>query len=104
MFLNKGTEHICCFLKVSLRQKSFVAQFTFIFEDGGDDPGLGCRATDAVVARALPEFATRKVVNSNDRYALQVSVVTYHDHAENWMSGSFPDALGHPGSCRLIHN
>ena len=76
----------------------------FTFKSGGDDPGLGCRATDAVVARALPEFATRKVVNSNDRYALQVSVVTYHDHAENWMSGSFPDALGHPGSCRLIHN
>ena len=68
MFLNKGTEHICCFLKVSLRQKSFVAQFTFIFEEGGDDPGVGCRATDAVVARALPEFATRKVVNSNDIY------------------------------------
>ena len=34
----------------------------FIFKSGGDGPGLGCRETDTVVARALPEFATGQVV------------------------------------------
>jgi len=39
-----------------------------IFQSDGVPPGMGCRETDAVVARALPEFATRSVVNSNDGY------------------------------------
>lgn len=44
-------------------------QIPFIFKSGGNGPGMGCRADGTVVARAsLPEFATRKVVNSNDIY------------------------------------
>ena len=43
------------------------------FRSGEIDPGLGYRESGAVVARAsLPEFATRKVVNSNDRYSANI--------------------------------
>ena len=37
-------------------------QIPFIFKSGGVGPGLGCRETGTVVARALPEFATGQVV------------------------------------------
>ena len=50
-------------------RKSNINSNTFYFISGEIDPGLGYRESGAVVARAsLPEFATRKVVNSNDIY------------------------------------
>ena len=47
----------------------------FEFTSGGGDPGMGCRETGTVVARALPEFATRQVVTCYDRH-LQMSIAT----------------------------
>ena len=50
-------------------RKSDINSNTFYFRSGGNGPGMGYRADGTVVARAsLPEFATRKVVNSNDIY------------------------------------
>ena len=63
--------------------KGFTGQIAFghshllqvFFTSGGDGPGMGCRETGAVVARALPEFATRQVVTCYDRH-LKMSIDT----------------------------
>ena len=47
----------------------------FGFTSGGGDPGLGCRETGTVVARALPEFATRQVVTCNDNWSSPTIII-----------------------------
>ena len=47
----------------------------FEFTSGGGDPGMGCRDTGTVVARALPEFATRQVVTCNDNWSRPTIII-----------------------------
>jgi hypothetical protein len=47
----------------------------FEFTSGGGDPGMGCRDTGTVVARVLPEFATRQVVTCNDNWSRPTIII-----------------------------
>jgi hypothetical protein len=89
--------------------KGFTGQIAFghshllqvFFTSGGDGPGMGCRETGAVVARALPEFATRQVVTCYDRYPRK-SIITNRQpytlagrtsSGRNWPSRVIPPNL-----------
>lgn len=50
------------------------------FTSGGGDPGMGYRETGAVVARALPEFATRQVVTCYDNWSRPTIITIRQPH------------------------
>ena len=52
----------------------------FIFKSGGDGPGMGYRVNGAVVARALPEFATRQVVTCYDNWSRPTIITIRQPH------------------------